>query len=127
MILRWLKLQLPIAHAEKALEYVGKVLELVQKRAAAYSEPEALSWMISQIEYVKLVLIERSTNRSKLREIDFGTGDPVGEILERESLELYEALSGVNYIASQIDDGWEIELQELEDSLKTLASFKIKS
>jgi len=127
MNLRWLKRQKSIVHAEEALEYVEKVLTLVQKQASAYPpELEVHSWLISQIEYVKSVLIDPNTDRSKLREINFGTGGPAGEILERDDPELYEALSGVNYIASQIDDGWEIELEELEDSLKILASFATK-
>jgi len=127
MILRWLKLQRPVAHADKALEYVEKVLDVVQKQASSYPpELEVHSWIISQLEYIKLVLSDPGTDRSKLREINFGTGGPAGEILEREDPELYEALSGVNYIASQIEDGLEIELQELEDSLKILSSFKTK-
>jgi len=127
MILRWLKLQRPVAHAEKALEYIEKVLDIVQKQASSYPpELEVHSWIISQIEYIKLVLIEPNADRSKLREINFGIGGPAGEILEREDPELSEALSGVKYIASQIEDGREIELEELEDSLKILSSFKTK-
>jgi len=127
MILRWLKLQRPVAHADKALEYVEKVLDIVQKQASSYPpELEVHSWIISQIEYIKLVLSDPSADRSKLREINFGTGGSAGEILEREDPELFEALGGVIYIASQIEDGLEIELQELEDSLKILSSFKTK-
>jgi len=127
MILRWLKLQKPVAHAEKALEYIKKVLDIVQKQASAYPpEFEVHSWLISQIEYIKLVLIDPNADRSKLREINFGTGGPAGEILEREDPELFAALGGVIYIADQIEDGLEIEVDELERYLKVLASFSTK-
>jgi len=62
MILRWLKLQRPVAHVEKALEYFEKVLYEVYHR------------IISQIEYVRLVLRNPGADRSKLREINFGIG-----------------------------------------------------
>jgi len=127
MILRWLKLQKPIAHAEKALEYVEKVLTILRQRASANPEHGAYPRLISLAEYVKLVLSEPSADRSKLRGINFGTGGPAGEILEREDPELFKALGGVIYIVDQIDDGLEIELEELEDSLKILSSFKSKS
>jgi len=111
MILRWLKLQKPIAHTEKALEYVEKILAFIQMRSSAHPEYEVYYRIISQIEYIKRVLIDPNADRSKLRDINFGTGGPAGEILERDDPELYEALSGVNYIASQIEDGWEIRNQ----------------
>jgi len=107
MILRWLKLQKPIAHAEQALEYVEKVLAILRQRASANPEHGAYPRLIPLAEYVKSALIDPNADRSKLRDINFGTGGPAGEILERDDPELYEALSGVNYIASQIEDGWE--------------------
>jgi len=126
MILRWLKLQKPIAHAEKAAEYVEKALAILRQRASANPKHGAYPRLIPQIEYIKSVLIEPSTDRSKLEELSLG-GGAASETLEREDPELCEALSGVIYIADQIDDGLEIELKELERSLKVLSSFASSS
>jgi len=125
MILQWLKLQKPIAHAEKAAEYVEKALEILRQRASVNPEHGAYPRLIPQVEYVKSLLIEPSADRAKLRELSLG-GGAASETLEREDPELFEVLGGVLYIAGQIEDGLEIELEELEDSLKILSSFKTK-
>jgi|GEM_PF-6948993 len=71
MILRWLKLQRPVAHAEKALEYVEHTLALVQKRAFAHPEVGAYPWLIPQLDYVKRVLpIAPSFMKSILEQAD---------------------------------------------------------
>jgi len=126
MILRWLKLQKPIAHAEKALEYVEKTLAILRQRASVNPEHGAYPRLIPQVEYVRTALIEPNTDRTKLHTLSLG-GGAASETLEREAPELFEALGGVIYIADQIDDGLEIELQELEDSLKVLALFASKT
>jgi len=125
MILRWLKLQKPIAHADKALEYVEKALAILRQRASVNPEHRAYPRLIPQVEYVKSILIEPSADRAKLRDLSLG-GGAASETLEREDPELCEALSGVIYIADQIDDELEIELEELERSLKVLSSFTVK-
>jgi len=124
MILRWFGLQKPIAHAEKALGYVEKVFALVQERSTAHPELGVYSWLIPQLEYIKSVLFDPNADRSKLHKIDFGIYGQAGETLEMSDPELFEALAGVIYIARRIADGQEIDLQELEDSLKRLSLFE---
>jgi len=123
MISRWLRTQKPIAHAEKVLEYVEKALSLVHKRISTYPVPEMYLWLAPQIKYIKSVLTESNADRSKLHKIDFGTAGQAGETLEMSDPELFEILSGLSYIIEQIDDGLEIDLQELENSLKRLSTF----
>jgi len=74
MILRWLKLQRPVAHAEKAAEYVEKALEILRQRASVNPEHGAYPRLIPQVEYVKSILIEPSADRAKLRELSLGGG-----------------------------------------------------
>jgi len=123
MISRWLGIQKPIVHAEKALEYVEKALSLVHKRVSTCPEPEMYLWLVPQIEYIKSVLNDPNADRSKLYKIDFGTAGQAGETLRMSDPELFEILSGLSYIADQIDDGLEIDPQELGNSLKRLSTF----
>jgi len=108
---------------KKTLEYVEKAFALVQERSTAHPELGVYSRLIPQLEYIKSVLLDPNADRSKLHKIDFGTGGPAGEILKMNDPELSEALTCVSYISDQIADGQEIDLQELENSLKRLSLF----
>jgi len=117
MKLKWLKQQKPVTHADKALEYIEKALALVRQRATADPEHGAYPYLIPQIEYVKSVLTEPNTDRTKLHEINLGGGGPRSDILKEQDSELYEKLAEVTYIAAQIRRGLKIDLKVLEESL----------
>jgi len=114
MKLQWLKQQKPVTHADKALVYIEKVLALLRQRAVADPEHGAYPRLIPQVEYIKSVLIEPSTDRSKLHTLSFG-GGAASETLEREDPDLFMALGGVIYIAGKIGKGLKMDPQVLEE------------
>jgi len=122
MKLQWLKQQKPVTHADKALVYIEKVLAILRQRAVADPEHGAYPRLIPQVEYIKSVLIEPSTDRSKLHTLSFG-GGAASETLEREDPELFIALGGVLWIADKIGSGLKMNLQDLEEILQNLSSF----
>jgi len=111
---QWSRQQNPVTYANKALNYVEKTLALVRQRAIADPEHAAYSLIIPQIEYVKSVLIEPSTDRAKLHDISF-LGGAASESLEREDPELFEALGGIIYIADKIGNGLKMDPKILEE------------
>jgi len=124
---QWLKQQKPPTHADKALEYVEKVIALVKRRIAEHPEHCAYRSILPQLNYIKSVLTKPATDRSKLHRIDFCTGAPAGEIFEYEDPELYEAIGGVLWIADQIGRGLKMDLQTLEEFIAEFPSSVSKS
>jgi len=114
-----LKQQKPVTHAEKALEYAEKASAIVRQRAHSNPENEVYSRIISEIEYVKTVLIEPSTDRSRLHKFTFGVGGgDASEELERRDPELLDTLGGMLWIADKIGQGLKMNSQVLEEFLQ---------
>jgi len=124
---KWLKQQKLPTHADKALEYVEKVIALVRQRIIEHPEHGAYRSMLPQLNYIKTVLSKPATDRSELHRIDFCTGGPAGELFEREDPELYDVIGGVLWIASQIGRGLKMDGQVLEQFIKEFPSSAIKS
>jgi len=119
---KWLKQQKLPTHAETALVYVEKVIALVRQRIAEHPEHGAYPRMLPQLNYIKTVLTQPATDRSKLHRIDFCTGGPAGELFEREDPQLYDVVGGVLWIASQIGRGLKMDLQVLEEFIAEFPS-----
>jgi len=116
---KWRKQQQLPTHAEKTLEYVENVLLLVQKRKSDNPKHTGYRKIVTYLQYVQKVLTKPDTDRSKLhKKLEFATGGPAGEIFEREDPELWEAIGGVLWIASQIGHGLKMDLNVLEEFLQ---------
>jgi len=124
---KWLKQQKLPTHAETALVYVEKVIALVHQRMVEHPEHGAYPRMLPQLNYIKTVLTKPATDRSKLHRIEFCTGGPAGELFEREDPQLYDAIGGVLWIASQIGRGLKMDLQTLEGFIAEFSSSTGKS
>jgi len=83
--------------------------------------------MLPQLNYIKSVLTQPATDRAGLHKINFSTGGPVGEIFKNEDPELYDAIGGVLWIASQIGRGLKMDLQMLEQFIEEFPSSVSKS
>jgi len=119
----------PVTHAEKALKYTERALEIVRQRLAANPGREEYIRIISEIEYVKAALIEPGTDRSKLRNFTFGNGHSAAffeshgidgsESLERKDPDLYHVVCGMRWVASTIASGLKMDLHVLEELLQS--------
>jgi len=123
---KWLKQKKLPTHADKALVYVEKVIALVRQRMAEHPKHAAYRAMLPQLNYIQSVLTKPATDRARLHSIDFCTGGPAGEIFENEDPELYDAISGVLWIASQIGRGLKMDVQVLEQLIEIFSSSMAK-
>jgi len=103
-----------------------KIIALVRQRIAEYPKHAAYRAMLPQLNYIKTVLTKPATDRARLHSIDFCTGGPAGEIFENEDPELYDAIGGVLWIASQIGHGLKMDVRALEQFIEIFPSSTAK-
>jgi len=94
---------------------------------AEHPKHAAYRAMLPQLNYIQSVLTKPATDHARLHSIDFCTGGPAGEIFKNEDPELYDAIGGVLWIASQIGRGLKMDVRVLEEFIAALPSSASKS